>query len=276
MGTAFGPILYFSSLKRQDQPITKSCLWIPIINFSTSVFASIPIFLFLGYVSNRLGIPVEQVATKDESLAFVAYPGLIATTSAPNFWSLMFFIMLFFVGVDTCFTAYEFILAYFIEIIPGFSKLRREVSVAIFLTVSFLFSLILQRQNGYFIFTVFNNFAPVLPLLWVLIWETISVGWVFGLDNLDILLRKRTGETFPRWTMFFIRYLTPFFGSLVFLIAASKQLAKDWTGAPGWAPVLAIILMFFPLIFTFLGFCTRIKSPTFNDLVLDQYGMTME
>lgn len=49
----------------------------------------------------KSGIPVEHVATGGAGLAFIAYPEALALMPIPQLWALMFFFMLFLLGVST-------------------------------------------------------------------------------------------------------------------------------------------------------------------------------
>jgi len=44
---------------------------------------------------------VESVATGGAGLAFVTYPEAIALLPVPQLWALMFFFMLFLLGIDS-------------------------------------------------------------------------------------------------------------------------------------------------------------------------------
>lgn len=58
-------------------------------------------FSVLGFAAERAGVPVGQVARAGPGLAFVTYPAAVSMMPAPNFWAITFFVMLFFLGVDT-------------------------------------------------------------------------------------------------------------------------------------------------------------------------------
>lgn len=65
------------------------------------------ITLTLSYFSLRpnvdvTGLPVSSVATGGPSLAFITYPEAIGMLPFPQFWAIIFFLMLFFLGLDSC------------------------------------------------------------------------------------------------------------------------------------------------------------------------------
>lgn len=47
------------------------------------------------------GLPVSSVATGGPALAFITYPEGIGTLPFPQFWAIIFFLMLFFLGLDS-------------------------------------------------------------------------------------------------------------------------------------------------------------------------------
>ena len=48
---SFGPLMLYGSARKRDEKLIKSCIWIPIINSATSIYAAVTIFCFIGYVS---------------------------------------------------------------------------------------------------------------------------------------------------------------------------------------------------------------------------------
>lgn len=79
----------------------RDCILIPVINCSTSIFAGFVVFSVLGFMSHSTGIPVAHVATGGPGLAFVTYPEAMAMMPFPNMWAVLFFVMLFLLGIDS-------------------------------------------------------------------------------------------------------------------------------------------------------------------------------
>lgn len=46
-------------------------------------------------------MPVSSVATGGPALAFITYPEAIGMLPFPQFWAIIFFLMLFFLGLDS-------------------------------------------------------------------------------------------------------------------------------------------------------------------------------
>lgn len=52
-------------------------------------------------MSTTYGIPLEEVAKQGQGLAFVVFPEALTTFWCPQLWSVIFFVMLYLLGIDT-------------------------------------------------------------------------------------------------------------------------------------------------------------------------------
>lgn len=57
-------------------------------------------FFFQSIV--KTGIPINDVATGGPGLSFITMPLALTMMPFPQLWSLLFFFMLFLLGLDTC------------------------------------------------------------------------------------------------------------------------------------------------------------------------------
>lgn len=55
----------------------------------------------MKYFSDVTGLPIASVATGGPALAFITYPEAIGMLPFPQFWAIIFFLMLFFLGLDS-------------------------------------------------------------------------------------------------------------------------------------------------------------------------------
>uniref|UniRef100_A0A672JS81 Transporter n=1 Tax=Salarias fasciatus TaxID=181472 RepID=A0A672JS81_SALFA len=103
LGIGVGGLLSMASYNKFDNNVIRDTLVITTGNCCTSFFAGFAIFSILGHMAWRKGVPVGEVADTGPGLAFVAYPEALALLPGSVFWSIMFFVMLFMLGVDTLF-----------------------------------------------------------------------------------------------------------------------------------------------------------------------------
>ena len=81
------------------------------------------VFSVLGYLAGQMGVEVEDVAKGGQGLAFVTYPEALASLPLPWVWSILFFAMLFFLGLDSEFALLETALT---ALYDGYPKLRNH------------------------------------------------------------------------------------------------------------------------------------------------------
>ena len=64
----------FGSYNKFDARVHVDAHIVSVVDFLTSLLASIVVFSTLGHSAHILGVPVETVAKGGQGLAFVAYP----------------------------------------------------------------------------------------------------------------------------------------------------------------------------------------------------------
>ena len=69
-----------------------------------------------------IGEDIDKVAEAGTGLAFVTYPEALALLPLPWLWSILFFFMIFLLGLDTEFAAVETFLTTMYDAFPSFRK----------------------------------------------------------------------------------------------------------------------------------------------------------
>ena len=87
------------------------------------------------------------MAKGGQGLAFVAYPEALARLPLPQLWSVMFFFMLFLLGLDSEFALLETVLTAIYDGLPK-TKRWKPLMVGLLCTSCFLLSLPCVSRNG--------------------------------------------------------------------------------------------------------------------------------
>lgn len=218
-GIAFGPLMLYGAARKPHEKLITSCIVLPIINSATSIYAALCIFTFLGHISYTLEIPLSEISDGGLDLAFIAYPGLLTMLPWSNFWSVCFFIMLMSIGIDSIFGMYEFTLVYFHEIIPiVHERLSKPVFCLIMTIGYFLVGLLFTVNSGYWWFSLFNSYSAGLTLVFLMIVEVVLISWVFGFEKLEDILTEKTGEKFPKYAKFMVKFFAPTLMSVILVV----------------------------------------------------------
>lgn len=67
----------------------------------TSIIAGLVIFSGLGAMAHNLNVEVKDVVKGGPGLAFVVYPEALSKLPLAEVWSVLFFFMLFILGMDS-------------------------------------------------------------------------------------------------------------------------------------------------------------------------------
>ena len=140
------------------------------------------VFSVLGYLSQQTGIDIKDVAKGGQGLAFVAYPEALASLPLPWLWSILFFLMLFFLGLDSEFALLETSLT---ALYDGFPALRKhKVKMTALGCIScFLLGLPCVSSNGQYVLDLMDTYGAGFAVLWIALWEVVAIMWIYGYKN---------------------------------------------------------------------------------------------
>ncbi|KAH9507920.1 Sodium- and chloride-dependent glycine transporter 1 [Bulinus truncatus] len=101
LGLAFGTLITLASYNPFKHNCYRDAIAVAVINCSTSVFAGFVIFSMLGFMAHVTNQDVQSVTTSGPGLVFVVYPEGIARMPFSSVWSILFFVMLISLGMDS-------------------------------------------------------------------------------------------------------------------------------------------------------------------------------
>ena len=74
---------------------------VSVLDTITSIISGVVIFSILGAMAHELQIPIQDVVKDGPGLAFIAYPEALLRLPVPQLWAVLFFLMLFILGLDS-------------------------------------------------------------------------------------------------------------------------------------------------------------------------------
>lgn len=100
-GLAQLTVIKFASHRHDEDPLLLSTIMLPLMNFGTSIFASVSLFSFIGYASFHTGIKIDELPLNGMDLTFVVYPALLTTLPFSQIWAVLFFLMMTLLGLGS-------------------------------------------------------------------------------------------------------------------------------------------------------------------------------
>uniref|UniRef100_A0A4W4DN04 Transporter n=1 Tax=Electrophorus electricus TaxID=8005 RepID=A0A4W4DN04_ELEEL len=189
-------------------------------------------------------------------LAFIAFTEAMSLFPASPFWSALFFLMLLNLGMSTMFGTMQGILTPLMDNFKLLGRHKTIFTVCVCMLGFFLGLIFTQRSGNYFV-TMFDDYSATLPLIIVVVFETVSVAWIYGadrfLDDVEVMLNWRPPVVYK----YMWKYVCVL-AMLSLLTASLLRMVFRWpsytawnhtTGAetsleyPGWALVMLCLLI---------------------------------
>ncbi|XP_054649760.1 sodium- and chloride-dependent GABA transporter 2-like [Dunckerocampus dactyliophorus] len=243
-----GTLTVLGSYNTYNNNCYKDSLWLCLLNSGTSVVAGFAVFSVLGFMAHKQGVPIAEVAESGPGLAFIAYPQAVAMMPLPQLWSICFFFMILLLGLDTQFVSMEVVMTSVTDMFPTVMRRagRRERFLLLFCLTCFFSQIIMITDGGMYIFQVFDYYAcNGACILFLCVFESLAVGWIFGAERLCGIIVDMTGERANPYFQICWRYITPIIslGSFICSLVEYQPLTFNrWYVYPTWAYVMGWVL----------------------------------
>jgi solute carrier family 6 GABA transporter-like protein 6/8/11/12/13 len=227
----------------------RDCIFLSILNCGVCFVSGFAIFAVLGFMAKEQQVDIKVVAESGPGLAFIAYPKALTLMPLPQFWGVLFFFMLFLLGLDSEFVGLETMIATFVDLNPRFfdKPWRREKVLAGLCTLQFLIGVTMVTNGGVYILNIFDNYAAAgWSLLFLGFCECIAMAWLFGIDKFWDIVCDMIGFR-PRFPLFkwCWAFITPVCTAILMflMLAFYKPLTYNKTYTyPTWAIVICWLL----------------------------------
>lgn len=110
--------------------------------------------------------------------------------------------------------------------------------------------------------------------------ELVFIGFLFGLDKLEILMTLRTGEKMPKFVKFFFKVFIPVFIFIIYVIGWIDEFQykesrdkNSWNDGILWAARLLFIV---PMLLIPVGMWKQYPCEDIYELIEEQYGIRFE
>ncbi|KFB51150.1 AGAP010621-PA-like protein [Anopheles sinensis] len=250
LGPGFGTLLALSSYNKFNNNCYRDALLTSSINCLTSFLAGFVIFSVLGYMAQVQNKSIEEVGLEGPGLVFIVYPEAIAMMKGSVFWSIIFFLMLITLGLDSTFGGLEAMITALCDEYPRTIGRRRELFVLILLGLIYICALPTMTYGGVYLVNFLNVYGPGLAILFVVFVEAAGVFWFYGVDKFSSDIEQMLGKKPSLFWRICWKYISPtfLFCILIFSLLGYEDMLgeeykyPEWSVAAGWTLTLSSVL----------------------------------
>nr|XP_014703972.1 sodium-dependent neutral amino acid transporter B(0)AT1 [Equus asinus] len=198
-------------------------------------------------------------------LAFIVFTEAITKMPVSPLWSVLFFIMLFCLGLSSMFGNVEGVVVPLqdLKVIP--KKWPKELVTGLLCLGSYLITFVFTLNSGQYWLSLMDNYAGSIPLLIVAFCEMFSVVYVYGVDRFNRDIEFMVGHKPNIFWQVMWRLVSPLIMLVIFLaffvVEVTKELTYSvWdpayeefpnsrrTSYPGWVYVVVVIVAGVPCL----------------------------
>ncbi|XP_070495246.1 sodium-dependent serotonin transporter [Chironomus tepperi] len=244
LGPGFGTLLALSSYNKFNNNCYRDALLTSSINCLTSFLAGFVIFSVIGYMAKIQNVDIDKVGLEGPGLVFIVYPEAISLMGGSTFFSIIFFLMLITLGLDSTFGGLEAMITALCDEFPETIGKRRKLFVLVLLAFIYICALPTMTYGGVYLVNFLNVYGPGLAILFVVFVESAGVFWFYGVDKFSADIEQMLGQKPSLYWRVCWRYVSPtfLFVILIFSIINSGNMLGDEYDYPDWAFPLGWVL----------------------------------
>eukprot|EP00997_Jenningsia_sp_PLL12_P001859 NODE_1309_length_1196_cov_83.699215_g1077_i0.p1 GENE.NODE_1309_length_1196_cov_83.699215_g1077_i0~~NODE_1309_length_1196_cov_83.699215_g1077_i0.p1 ORF type:complete len:334 (+),score=63.45 NODE_1309_length_1196_cov_83.699215_g1077_i0:119-1120(+) len=204
LGPCLGTTITMASYNHSQANIFRANLVVSVSNSLFSVVSGFLVFSVLGYIAETQGKTIEELAkSSGPGLVFIVLAEAVAMMPGPQFFSILLYLMLFILGLDSAFAWIEAINSHISDVLLVNGRVpNRPLIAAATCAMFFLASIVLCTRAGSYWIDLIDHFAGTYLLLWIGILELMLVIFVYGVDRIARDVLEMTGRPVPRsWTV---------------------------------------------------------------------------
>ncbi|RWS26933.1 sodium- and chloride-dependent glycine transporter 2-like protein, partial [Leptotrombidium deliense] len=272
-----GGLIMYSSYNDFRHNIFKDAMIVSVLDTATSLIAGLVIFSVLGAMSHELGLHVKDVVNSGPGLAFVAYPEALTRLPVPQLWSVLFFLMLFTLGLDSEFAMLENVLTSISDEIDFVRrhKLKFTVSLSI---ICFILGLPCVTRGGQYVFEIMDYYGGGISLVFIAVFECIAISWIYGFKNIAMDINFMLNKTLGAYWKLTWKFTSPIILAFISIYSLINHTPlhygeydfPEWADVIGWF-LTALIVLQIPLWAVIAIFKQRK-----GDSVMEKVKLTMK
>lgn len=196
LSVCFGPIISYSSYNNFEHRVDRDVMIVTTLDTFTSLMAGCTIFGILGNLAHELNEEdISKIVRGGTGLAFISYPDALSRfTFVPQLFAVLFFIMLFVLGIGS---AAALCGAVFNVVRDHLPQLKQWILALCVTCFGFVVSLVYITPGGQWFITLVDYFGGTFVAIIAGVLEMMTIFWIYGLLNflndMEFMLGSRLG-----------------------------------------------------------------------------------
>ncbi|CAD7087923.1 unnamed protein product [Hermetia illucens] len=256
LSPAWGGLITLSSYNKFTNNCYKDSLIVAVSNIATSFFAGLVIFSIIGFLAHELDVEVKKVVDQGAGLAFIVYPEVVTRLPVSPVWSVLFFVMLLTLGLDSQFALMETVTTAILDKFPALRQYKFWVVLAVSI-FGYVGGLGFTTNSGMYWLQLMDKYAANWSVLLIAISECILIAWMYGSERFLNDIQSMIGRRSKFWIFFWSwmwRFITP--ATLLFILFFNwveyKPASYGHYVYPFWADAVGWIIGLLPVSIIFL------------------------
>jgi neurotransmitter:Na+ symporter, NSS family len=240
----FGVMIAYASFNKKDADITQESSIIAVSDAFISLFAGFIVFSIIGYMATMTGISFDQAVVSGPGLAFVVFPQALSLMPFSWFFSLTFFLALFFLGMGSAISSIE---AVNVAIQDKFTWSHKKVSLTICI-LTFAMGIVFTTSGGMHLLEIVDHYATSFGLVTIGLLECFAVGWMYNIGKMRKYINKVSNFDIGKSWEYIIKYVIPVILVLLLVTQMVTEFTKGFNGYPPWALYIGWTVGLLPLV----------------------------
>ena len=242
LGPGFGVLITYSSYSPKSTSVQNLTILCSVVNCLTSFLYGVVVFSGIGYLSKKLKANITDFVEDGFGLVFVIYPEIIATLKGASIFSIIFFLMLISLGIDSAFGGMEGLYTAITDEYPTLKK-HKFIFRVVISGVPFLTSLATVTYGGSFVVQWLDAFSVNPSVLVIVLIEIIVIAWIYGINRFSENVKEMNNKKPFLFFKISLKVVTPICLILIVLFSMIQfktlQIGSyrypEWSSVLGWA-----------------------------------------
>ena len=257
LSLSFGCIVTYASLNKEAK-ITENSLIISLTNSLISIFAGFVIFSILGYMATTQGKELSDVVKGGVGLAFVVFPEALATIPFAPFFSLLFFLTLLSLGIDSAFALVENLT---ISLKDSQSSFKKKNYILLTCLFCFFLGLPFVSQSGLYFLDLIDHYLTSYLLMGIGILQCLVIGWYFKAEKMRAFINADSKKfKLGAYWDFLIKYFIPLVLGLLIVLQIDKDFSELYGDYPLIYQYFGLSFVLVPLLIVAILFFKKEKK----------------